>query len=85
MSVADDHRRVLADALALADREIGELRGRLAEAQERADAETTAAAEARGQAAEAQRALADVTGSMSWRITAPLRAGIARARGQRSR
>jgi chromosome segregation ATPase len=85
MSVAEEHRRVLADALALADREIGELRARLADAEQRERASTAALAAARERAAEAQRALDDVTASLSWRSTAPLRAALARARALRSR
>jgi hypothetical protein len=85
MSVADEHRRVLAEALAVADREIGELRARLADAEQRADASAAALGAARGRAAESQRALDGVTSSLSWRSTAPLRVAVARARELRRR
>jgi hypothetical protein len=84
-SVAEEHRRALADALALADREIGELRARLRDAETRAETQRAARAGAEAREADARRALHDVTASLSWKATAPLRLAVARARELRAR
>ena len=75
-SSTDEHRRLLAEALAQADADIGGLRARLAEGERVADE----LAASRAECEQLQRDLAGVTSSLSWRITAPLRLAAARAR-----
>ena len=72
----DEHRRLLAEALAQADTDIGTLRGRVAylEAVERE------LAVCRAECAQLRVDLAGVKGSLSWRLTAPIRLAAARAR-----
>ncbi|HET6172442.1 MAG TPA: hypothetical protein VFD90_07550 [Gaiellales bacterium] len=77
----DEHRRLLAEALARADADIGELRGRVAhlEAVERD------LALCRAECAQLEIDLDGVRGSLSWRATAPLRRAATRARALRGR
>ena len=88
----DEHRRLLAEALARADSDIGELRARLAEGERAADRVAAELAVAQGQLAECRAEctqlridLAGVTGSVSWRATAPVRLAAARVRALRGR
>jgi hypothetical protein len=84
----DEHRRLLAEALALADKEIGELRVRVAEG-ERVAAELAVTqrelAVSRAECRQLSIDLAGVMGSLSWRATAPVRLAAARARALRGR
>ncbi len=79
----DEHRRLLAEALARADSDIAELRVRVAEG-ERVAAELTTVqrqlAVCRAECAQLQVDLSGVMGSLSWRATAPIRFAAARAR-----
>ena len=83
----DEHRRLLAEALLRADSDIGQLRARVAEGErvcERIAAELAVAqsqlAESRAECTQLRIDLAGVTGSVSWRATAPLRVTAARVR-----
>jgi hypothetical protein len=78
-SSLEEHRRLLAESLAQADRDIGELRGQLID-REALEAEVRAL---RVECGQLRTDLAGVTGSLSWRITAPLR--VVRARSRRRR
>jgi hypothetical protein len=78
-SLTDEHRRLLSEALARADADIGELQARLAEGERVADA----LAASRAECDQLRRDLAVITSSLSWRITAPLRLAVARARALR--
>ncbi len=78
---SDEHRRLLAEALARADDDIGALRGRVAEL----EAVERDLAVCRAEHAQLQVDLAGVMGSVSWRITAPLRFAAAQARARRGR
>jgi hypothetical protein len=78
---ADEHRRLLAEALARADADIGALRGRIAEL-EAVERELAVCRAERGQL---EVDLAGVFGSVSWRATAPLRLAAARVRALRER
>jgi hypothetical protein len=84
----DEHRRLLAEALARADDDIGELRLRVAEG-ERVAAELAVVqrqlAVCRAECLQLRTDLAGVFGSLSWRATAPLRLAAARARSLRGR
>jgi hypothetical protein len=77
----DDHRRLLAEALARADADIGELRGRV----EQLEAVEGDLAVCRAERAQLEIDLAGVMDSVSWRATAPLRLAAARARALRER
>ena len=77
----DEHRRLLAEALAKADHDIGELRQRVADG-ERAAAEL---AVCRAECSQLRIDLAGVLGSLSWRATAPVRNAVSRARAPRGR
>ena len=88
----DEHRRLLAEALARADSDIGELRARVAEGErvgERVAAELAVAqaqlAESRAECTQLRIDLAGVMGSLSWRATAPARLAAARVRTLRGR
>jgi hypothetical protein len=78
---ADEHRRLLAEALARADADIGALRGRIAEL----EAVERELAVCRAERAQLEVDLAGVIGSVSWRATAPLRLAAARVRALRER
>ena len=82
----DEHRHLLAEALARADSDIGELRIRVAEG-ERVAAELAVTqrelAVCRAQCAQLSVDLAGVMGSLSWRATAPIRLAAAQARALR--
>jgi hypothetical protein len=84
----DEHRRLLAEALARADHDIGELRARVAEgegvATELAVAERELAI-CKAECRQLRIDLAGVMGSLSWRATAPARLAAARARSLRGR
>jgi hypothetical protein len=77
----DEHRRLLAEALARADDDIGKLRARVAHT-ERTEAELAAC---RAECSQLRIDLAGVTGSLSWRGTAPLRLAAAQVRALRDR
>jgi hypothetical protein len=77
----DEHRRLLAEALARADQDIGELRVRVAEGERVAAELAVCQAECR----QLRIDLTGVMGSMSWRATAPARVAAARVRALRSR
>jgi hypothetical protein len=78
---SDEHRRLLAEALARADQDIGELRARVAEGERVAAELAVCQAECR----QLRIDLAGVMGSLSWRATAPARLAAARARALRGR
>jgi hypothetical protein len=80
-SSAEEHRQLLAEALAQADADIGDLRARVA------DGERTAAelAACRAECQQLRVDLAGVIGSVSWRATSPLRLAAAQARALRAR
>jgi hypothetical protein len=78
---AEEHRRLLGEALARADADIGALRGRIAEL-EAVERELAVCRAERGQL---EVDLAGVVGSVSWRATAPLRLAAARVRALRER
>jgi hypothetical protein len=95
----DEHRRLLAEALARADSDIGELRVRVADG-ERLAAELAAVqrqlaaelaavqrqlAESRAECTQLRIDLGGVMGSLSWRATAPARLAAARVRALRGR
>lgn len=84
----DEHRRLLAEALARADSDIGDLRLRVAEG-ERAAADLAIAqrelAVCRAECAQLKIDLAGVMASLSWRATAPIRFAAAQARALRGR
>jgi hypothetical protein len=84
----DEHRRLLAEALAQADHDIGKLRVRVAEG-ERVAAELAVVqrqlAVSRAECSQLQVDLAGVMGSLIWRATAPVRLAAARARALRGR
>jgi hypothetical protein len=84
----DEHRQLLAEALARADSDIGELRIRVADG-ERAAAELAVAlrelAVCRAECAQLKVDLGGVMGSLSWRATAPIRLAAAQARALRGR
>ena len=84
----DEHRRLLAEALARADHDIGELRVRVAEG-ERVAAELAVVqrqlAICRAECSQLRVDLAGVMGSLSWRATAPVRFAAAQARALRGR
>jgi hypothetical protein len=84
----DEHRRLLAEALAQADSDIGELLLRVAEG-ERVAAELVVVqrelAVCRAECTQLEVDLAGVMGSLSWRATAPIRLAAARARALRGR
>ena len=77
----DEHRRLLAEALARADGDIGQLRGRIAQL-EAVERELEVC---RAERAQLEVDLAGVMGSVSWRATAPLRLAAERARALRER
>jgi hypothetical protein len=92
MTSPDEYPRFLAEALACADDEIGELRARAAEDERTAanlEAKLTAVRDelsvCRAECAQLRIALAGVTSSVSWRVTTPLRFAAARARALRDR
>ena len=84
----DEHRRLLSEALARADHDIGELRVRVAEG-ERVAAELAVVqrelAVSRAECAQLRVDLAGIMDSLSWRATAPVRLAAARARALRGR
>ena len=84
----DEHRRLLAEALARADHDIGQLHIRVAEG-ERVAAELAVVqrelAVSRAECSQLRIDLAGVMGSLSWRATAPVRLAAARARALRGR
>jgi hypothetical protein len=80
-SSIDEHRQLLAEALARADADIGELRARVADGERIADELAACQADCR----QLRVDLAGVTGSLSWRATAPLRLAAAQARALRAR
>jgi hypothetical protein len=87
-ATADEHRRLLAEALAQADSDIGELRVRVADGERAAAALVVTQrdlAVCRAECAQLQTDLAGVMGSLSWRATAPVRLAAARARALRGR
>ncbi len=80
-SSIDEHRQLLAEALAQADADIGELRALVAEDARVADE----LAACRAECVQLRRELDGVTGSLSWRVTVPLRLIAGRARTLRAR
>jgi hypothetical protein len=87
-SSIDEHRQLLAEALARADSDIAALRVRVAEG-ERTAAELAVTqrqlAVCRAECTQLQVDLAGVMGSLSWRATAPIRLAAAQARALRGR
>jgi hypothetical protein len=88
----DEYPRLLAEALACADDDIGELRARVAQDERTAaklEAKLTAVENeltaCRAECAQLRIDLAGVTSSVSWRATTPLRFAAARARALRDR
>jgi hypothetical protein len=87
-SSADDHRQLLAEALAQADADIGELRARVADGERTAEELAAVQRDLEACRAECRQLRIDLTGvmgSLSWRTTAPLRLAAAQARALRAR